>query len=97
MTDNTTEAPVPDVDEGQAGMGETPAPEPAEEPADEDSFPRAYVEDLRHESGKYRQRAQRAEQRLHTELVRATGRLPTPPTYRSTPSTSTTTRPCRRR
>lgn len=45
---------------------------------DEDSFPRKYVEELRQENGKYRQRAQRADdlaQRLHAALVTATGRL----------------------
>lgn len=45
---------------------------------DEDVFPRKVVEDLRQESGRYRQRAQKAEQRLHSELVRATGRLADP-------------------
>lgn len=47
----------------------------------EDVFPRQVVEDLRKENGKYRQRAQLADtyaQRLHTELVRATGRLADP-------------------
>ena len=46
-----------------------------------DTFPRAYVEQLRDENAKYRQRAQKADeyaQRLHTELVRATGRLADP-------------------
>jgi hypothetical protein len=46
-----------------------------------DTFPRLYVEELRQESGRYRQRAQRADQlaqRLHTELVRATGKLADP-------------------
>lgn len=46
-----------------------------------DTFPRSYVEELRRESGKYRQRAQAGDvyaQRLHTELVRATGRLADP-------------------
>lgn len=46
-----------------------------------DIFPRSYVEELRQENGKYRQRAQVGEayaQRLHTELVRATGRLADP-------------------
>ncbi|KQH76239.1 hypothetical protein AO501_09500 [Mycobacterium gordonae] len=46
-----------------------------------DHFPRSYVEELRQENGKYRQRAQAGEayaQRLHTELVRATGRLADP-------------------
>lgn len=46
-----------------------------------DTFPRDVVEKLRRENGKYRQRAQRADalaQRLHLELVRATGRLADP-------------------
>jgi hypothetical protein len=46
-----------------------------------ETFPRAYVEDLRQENGKYRQRAQKGDeyaQRLHTEIVRATGRLADP-------------------
>lgn len=44
----------------------------------EETFPRKVVEDLRQEAGKHRQRAQRAEHRLHLELVRATGRLQDP-------------------
>lgn len=43
-----------------------------------DTFPRDYVEKLRDESAKYRQRAQRADdlaQRLHVALTAATGRL----------------------
>lgn len=43
-----------------------------------DTFPRSYVEELREENAKYRQRAQRADDlaaRLHTSLVSATGRL----------------------
>lgn len=46
--------------------------------AEPKTFPREYVEELRHENGKYRQRAQKADaygQRLHTQLVRATGKL----------------------
>ncbi|QUD84606.1 hypothetical protein J8M97_08510 [Gordonia polyisoprenivorans] len=46
-----------------------------------DTFDRAYVEKLRQENGKYRQRAQRADdlaKRLHTELVRSTGKLADP-------------------
>lgn len=45
---------------------------------DQDSFPRSYVEKLRDENAKYRQRAQRSDelaQRLHTALVDATGQL----------------------
>jgi hypothetical protein len=46
-----------------------------------ESFSRDYVEKLRQENGKYRQRAGEADsfaKRLHTELVRATGRLADP-------------------
>lgn len=46
-----------------------------------DTFDRAYVEKLRQENGKYRQRAQRADDlahRLHRALVEATGRLADP-------------------
>jgi hypothetical protein len=46
-----------------------------------DTFPRSYVEELRQENGKYRQRAQRADgyaKRLHVELVKATGKLADP-------------------
>ncbi|ATD71865.1 MULTISPECIES: hypothetical protein [Gordonia] len=52
----------------------TPEPEP-------DTFPRAYVEDLRKENADYRTRAKAADdlaKRLHTELVRATGKLADP-------------------
>lgn len=55
------------------------APAPAE--AEADTFSRDYVEKLRQENGKYRQRAQRADDlahRLHTALVTATGRLADP-------------------
>ena len=50
-----------------------------------DTFPRHHVEDLRRENARYRQRAQKADsyaQRLHTELVRATGRLARPDRHR---------------
>ena len=46
-----------------------------------DTFPREYVEKLRDENAKYRQRAQRSDelaQRLHEALVTATGRLQDP-------------------
>ena len=52
----------------------TPEPEP-------DTFPRAYVEDLRKENADYRNRAKAADdlaKRLNTELVRATGKLADP-------------------
>ena len=47
-------------------------------PEEGDTFPRDYVEKLRDENAKYRQRAQDRDdvaQRLHTALVAATGRL----------------------
>ncbi|MBX7452286.1 hypothetical protein GR927_30240 [Mycolicibacterium sp. 3033] len=57
-------------------------PAPTDDQSDApEAFPRSYVEELRQENGKYRQRAQLGEayaQRLHTELVRATGRLADP-------------------
>lgn len=63
----------------------TAEPAPAEEPdtaeSEPDSFPREVVEKLRQENAKYRQRAQHADtlaERLHTELVRATGKLADP-------------------
>lgn len=45
---------------------------------DSDTFPREYVEKLRDENAKYRQRAQKADDlahRLHKALTEATGRL----------------------
>ncbi|WP_432789320.1 hypothetical protein QYM46_13405 [Brevibacterium sp. K11IcPPYGO002] len=61
---------IPEVDE-------TPeAPEPTDE--EQDTFPRDYVEKLRDENAKYRQRAQKADDlahRLHNALAAATGRL----------------------
>jgi hypothetical protein len=57
----------------------TDPPEP--ETAEPEVFPRDYVLQLRDENAKYRQRARQADelgQRLHTELVRATGRLAEP-------------------
>lgn len=54
--------------------------EPEEDQGD-DTFPRSYVERLRDENAKYRQRAQRSDElaeRLHRELVARTGRLADP-------------------
>ena len=67
-----------DYDAAVREMDQAAAEEQAEEP---ETFPRSYVEDLRQENGKYRQRAQTGDlyaQRLHTELVRATGKLADP-------------------
>jgi hypothetical protein len=46
-----------------------------------DTFPRSYVEKLRSQNARYRERGKQADlyaQRLHLELVRATGRLADP-------------------
>lgn len=57
----------------------SPAPvTDSESESEPDTFDRAYVEKLRQENGKYRQRAQRADDlahRLHTALVEQTGKL----------------------
>lgn len=77
-TETTTEETAADIEQ------EADAAEVADEPqseAEPETFPRSYVEDLRQENGRYRQRAQQADQyaqRLHTELVRATGQLADP-------------------
>lgn len=65
------------------GANATPDRSAAEDQGDDEpeTFPREVVEKLRQENGRYRQRAQRADdlaQRLHLELVRATGRLADP-------------------
>ena len=65
-------------DTSPADVVDTPTTEVSEEP---ETFPRSYVEELRQENGKYRQRAQKGDayaQRLHAELVRATGKLADP-------------------
>lgn len=79
------EATEPAQDAAVTPETDTPAPEDAatpEAPAEDgDTFPRSYVEKLRAESAKYRQRAQQADDlaaRLHTALVAATGRLADP-------------------
>lgn len=90
MHDDNTDTEVEpaadtEVDETAEAVADEPtdAGEPAEagEEPEPDSFPRAYVEKLRQENGNYRQRAGKADayaQRLHTEMVRATGRLADP-------------------
>ncbi|OBB42697.1 hypothetical protein [Mycobacterium sp. 852002-51961_SCH5331710] len=66
-TEVAADPTAPDVD----------SPDEAE-PTPEDMYPRRIVEELRQENGKYRQRASGYAQRLHVELVRATGRLADP-------------------
>ncbi len=79
MSDDTTEVPEEPQPEGDVSPeGSDLESGPDDEP---ETFPRAYVEQLRNENAKYRQRAQEGDtyaQRLHTELVRATGRLADP-------------------
>lgn len=73
-TSETPEGVIPDA----TTEGSDLKSEPDE---DAETFPREYVEKLRTENGKYRQRAGEADAlatRLHTELVRATGRLADP-------------------
>lgn len=77
VTDTTSETPKGDIPDA------TPEGSDLKSDPDEDAetFPREYVEKLRTENGKYRQRAGEADAlatRLHTELVRATGRLADP-------------------
>lgn len=69
-TDQTTTTDEPLEPEEQTAV----EPEP-------ETFPRAYVEELRQESGRYRLRAAHADDlalRLHVALVAATGRLADP-------------------
>ena len=79
------ENPVEDVRNfsNEESPEEPTVEEPVEEPTDEeqDTFPRDYVEKLRDENAKYRQRAQKADDlahRLHNALTAATGRLADP-------------------
>lgn len=82
IEDQTTEEEQTDevqTDTSSPDVEETADQSDAEEKPD--SFPRDYVEKLRDENAKYRQRAQRSDelaQRLHTALVEATGALQDP-------------------
>ncbi|MGK2855210.1 MAG: hypothetical protein ACSLE3_14095 [Microbacteriaceae bacterium] len=82
MTDeNTTDTEVPEEPQSPTITESGNSEVPDDETSEEDVFPRQVVEDLRKENGKYRQRAQQADTlatRLHTELVKATGRLADP-------------------
>lgn len=79
MDDEQIEDTTAEVEETtEEAQTEQPEAEQAEEA---DSFPREYVEKLRRENQTYRDRAKSADvlaQRLHIELVRATGRLADP-------------------
>lgn len=82
MNDETTTEDVDLVDNVNEVANEpNDTPEPSGDETEPDQFPREVVEKLRHENGKYRQRAQQSDalaHRLHSELVRATGRLADP-------------------
>lgn len=86
--EQTTEAPdeneaarVPDAtSEEDAPISDPTKPEEEAE-EESDQFPRSYVEKLRDENARYRQRAQRADElahELHRSRVEATGRLADP-------------------
>lgn len=87
MTESATEPTevTSDVDMAPGDVEPTDTPDVHQAdtrvPDEPESFSREYVEKLRQENGKYRQRAGESDslaQRLHTELVRATGRLADP-------------------
>ena len=89
-TEDLTESTTDEVAETEVTEPESVENETEETPVDNsedsdddspDTFPREYVEKLRDENAKYRQRAQRSDdlaQRLHEALVTATGRLQDP-------------------
>ena len=71
--------PQEQIDAEAPEVEETPTVEDSStDDEDSDTFPREYVEKLRDENAKYRQRAQKADdlaRRLHNALTEATGRL----------------------
>lgn len=87
MTDTITEPEVEQTDEIPVEQTEEQVePDDTEssdwkDDSEPDTFPRDYVERLRDENAKYRQRAQRADDlahRLHAAMVAATERLADP-------------------
>ncbi|ORA68289.1 hypothetical protein BST23_04200 [Mycolicibacterium elephantis] len=84
MSDTTdpADAETPDTAVENQDSAEDTGEENQDEKIDStDTFSRSYVEKLRNEAAKLRIRAQRADElahRLHTELVRATGKLADP-------------------
>jgi hypothetical protein len=70
----------PPADDGTEQPAEETPPDDAD-PQDGETFPREYVQKLRGQSAKYRDRAKVADTlaaRLHLELVKATGKLADP-------------------
>lgn len=86
ITEDAEQAVETDEDAGADDAAETDDADDAETDDDEDdgdgeTFTRPYVEKLRRENRRYRERAAEADvlaQRLHTALVAATGRLADP-------------------
>ena len=77
----TPEGGVSDATPEDTSQTHSPERSDSESDPEPDTFPREVVEKLRQENGKHRQRAAQADElakRLHTELVRATGRLADP-------------------
>lgn len=77
MTENTTDTEIDDVETPDADA----SPVTGDTPDDAETFPRDYVQKLRDENAKYRQRAADRDDlatKLHTALVAATGRLADP-------------------
>lgn len=80
---NETEAPetpeTPETDGAKASEGgQADGADASETDPAGDTFPRTYVEDLRQESAGYRTQLRAVQERLHSELVRATGLLADP-------------------
>lgn len=81
LSGDTTDNGGDNVDASPDNTGQSEIRDPENPDDSVETFPREVVEKLRQENGKYRQRAQQADglaQRLHVELVRATGRLADP-------------------
>ena len=79
--EQTPEGDIPDATPDVQPADTSQDPDPEADHDDPEVFPREVVEKLRQENGRYRQRAQQADElakRLHTELVRTTGRLADP-------------------
>lgn len=83
MTEQNTEQTATEAQDDAQDRVEAPdTQEDTEQPQDEqETFPRSYVEELRQENGRYRQRAARADDlaaALWSARVEATGRLADP-------------------
>ena len=81
LADTAVETDVSLTDVADPGPTDPPHPDDDLDQALPDTFPRVYVERLRQENAKYRQRAERSDdlaKRLHVALVAATGRLADP-------------------